>query len=201
VPSPLRKLSLRRKYFGDSPVASTGICVERLLRPDALIEISAVAMTEEKRRIDPSPQQDSGLTFAPGVEAGGIVWVSGVIGREGRAHYPQNSGHQAALAYAAIGPVLQAAGARASDVVKNLDYISPLALLGYGDTAQARRGFYGGSSPACDSVVVNRLLRPEGHLEVETVAVKGGSRQDVRLPQWRVREDDRYYRRHRMERG
>ena len=193
LPQYRQTAEVRRKYFGDSPVASTGICVERLLRPDALIEISAVAMREEKRRIDPSPQQDSGLTFAPGVEAGGIVWVSGVIGREerdGRAHYPQNSGHQAALAYAAIGPVLQAAGARASDVVKNLDYISPLAVLGYGDAAQARRGFYDGSSPACDCVVVNRLLRPEGHLEVETVAVKGGSRQDVRLPQWRFREDE-----------
>jgi len=193
LPQYRQTAEVRRKYFGDSPVASTGVCVERLLRPDSLIEISAVAMTEEKRRIDPSPQPDSGLTFAPGVEAGGIVWVSGVIGREerdGRAHYPQNSSHQAALAYDAIGPVLQSAGATPSDVVKNLDYISPLALLGYGDTAQARRVFYGGSSPACDCVVVNRLLRPEGLLEVETVAVKGGSRQEVRLPQWRAPVDD-----------
>ena len=38
--------------------------------------------------------------------------------------------------------------------------------------------------PAATGVVVNRLLRPEGHVELEAVAVKGGERQQIVLPEW-----------------
>ena len=42
---------IRQGYFGGSPVAATGIIVERLLRPDALIEVSMVAMRGDKHPI------------------------------------------------------------------------------------------------------------------------------------------------------
>ena len=66
--------------------------------------------------------------------------------------------------------VLVIAGAGPGDVVKNLDYISPQSLLQYPETAEVRRGFFGGRFPASTGIPVNRLLRPDGHVEIAAVA-------------------------------
>ena len=184
---------VRRQYLRDTPVAATGICVERLLRPDALMEVSAVAMKGEKRVLDPGWDRFQQLTYVPGVEVEDIVWLSGFVGYEetdGQRHYPQETGRQVGLTYDFIGDVLRAAGSEPGDVVKSLDYISPQALLQYRDTGATRRDFYGDRFPAATGIPINRLLRPEGHVEVETIAVKGGQREEVRISEW----DRRYQR-------
>ena len=183
---------VRRQYLQGTPVASTGICVERLLRSGALIEVSAVAMRDGKQAVDPGWGGHKNLTYVPAVEAGGLVWVSGYIGNEqvdGRNHYPQDTSRQVALVHQTIGQVLEAADAGPGDVVKTLDYVAPQALLQYPGTSDVTRAFYGGQLPASTEVVVNRLLRPEGHVEVETLAVKGGTRQEVRPAQWQRQSD------------
>ena len=137
---------IRREYLGGTPVASTGICIERLLRPDALIEISAVAVKGEKRLISPGGNHDQQLTFVPGVEVDNVVWLSGFIGFEevdGQRNYPQDTNRQVALSYGIIGEILKAADASPSDVIKSLDYISPQALLQYPESGAARRDFFG----------------------------------------------------------
>ena len=177
---------IRRQYLGSSPVASTGICVERMLRPDALIEISAVAMKAPKRSIDPAPGS-SQLTFVPAVEADDTVWLSGITGREvvdGKRHYPRSTARQVELSYQSIGTVLEAAGAQPGDIVKSLDYIAPQATLQYRDTGPVRKDFYGGSYPAATGILINRLLRPEAHVEVEVLAVKDGTRQEITVSDW-----------------
>ena len=187
---------VRREYLGDTPVASTGICVERLLLPGALIEISAVAMRDEKRAINPGWERYKRLTYVPGVEAGDTIWLSGITGTEsveGKRHYPQDMARQADLCYQTIGEVLKTAGAGAGDIVKCLDYIPAQALLHYGDTEAVRRDFYGGQYPASSGVPINRLLRPEPYVEVETMAVKGGSRQEIRIPEWEHGDDPLTY--------
>ena len=184
---------VRRQYLGGTPVASTGICVERLLRPDALIEVSAVAMKGEKRVVNPGWDQYQQLTYVPGVEVDNIVWLSGFIGyeeSEGKRVYPRDTNRQVALSYDIIADVLRAAGSEPGDVVKSLDYISPQALLQYRDSGSARRDFYGGQYPAATGIPINRLLRPEGHVKVETIAVKGGNREEIRIAEW----DRRYQR-------
>ncbi|MDA1127255.1 MAG: RidA family protein [Chloroflexi bacterium] len=178
---------IRKQYLGDSPVGATGICVERLLRPDAFIEVSMVAMRGDKKPIDPGWERDGQLTYVPGVEVENIVWTSGFVGNEvvdGQAHYPQNTARQAEMAYGIVGEVLAAAGAGPGDVVKTLDYISPQSLLQYSDTAEVRRRFFGNQFPASTAIPVNRLLRPDGLVEIEVVAVKGGTREDIRVPEW-----------------
>jgi enamine deaminase RidA (YjgF/YER057c/UK114 family) len=193
LPQYRQTAEVRRQYLGNTPVASTGICVERLLRSDALIEISAVAMTGRKRVINPGWERYQQLTYVPAVEVGDIIWLSGFIGYDevdGKRHYPQQTSRQVGLTYQTIGQVLQAAGAQPGDIVKSLDYIAPQAQLQYRDTGPVRREFYGGQYPAATGILVNRLLRPEGHVEVETIAVKGGSREEVRIPDW----DRRYHR-------
>ena len=179
--------AIRKQYLGDTPVGATGICVERLLRPDALIEVSMVAMTGEKKPINPGWERYGQLTYVPGVEVENIVWTSGFVGSEqvdGKASYPQDTARQVELTYGIIGEVLAAAGAGPEDVVKTLDYISPQSLLQYPDTAEVRRGFFGGRFPASTGIPVNRLLVPDGHVEIEAVAVKGGTREEIRVPEW-----------------
>ena len=187
LPQYRQTAEIRRQYLGDSPVASTGICVERMLRPDALIEVSAVAIKAPKRAIDPASGSSQQLTFVPGVEADDIVWLSGITGREivdGNRRYPRSTARQVELSYQSIGLVLEAAGALPSDVVKSLDYIAPQARLQYRDTGAARKDFYGSQYPAATGIFINRLLRPEAHVEVEVVAVKGGSRQEITVADW-----------------
>ncbi|MDA0263545.1 MAG: RidA family protein [Chloroflexi bacterium] len=178
---------IRQEYLGNSPVGATGICVERLLRPDAFIEVSMVAMRGDKKPINPGWDRYGELTYVPGVEVDGTVWTSGFVGSEqveGQAVYPQDTARQVKLAYGTVGEVLAAAGAGPDDVVKTLDYISPQSLLQYPNTAQARREFFGSRFPASTSIPVNRLLRPDGHVEIEAVAVKGGTREEIRVPEW-----------------
>ncbi|MBT97271.1 MAG: hypothetical protein CL902_01415 [Dehalococcoidia bacterium] len=180
--------AIRQEYLGGSPVAATGIIVERLLRPDALIEVSMVAMRAEKKAISLEGDRYGRLTYVPGVESGGIVWTSGFVGHEevdGRAHYPQDTSRQVELTYDILGKVLAGAGAGPEDVVKSLDYLSPECLLQYPEADGARRRFFGERFPATTSIPVNRLLRPDGHVEIEIVAVKGGTREEIQVPDWK----------------
>lgn len=179
--------AVRREYLR-GPVASTGVCVQRLLRRESLIEISAVAMTGDKRAVG-SEGSDRSLTFAPAVESSDIVWLSGLVGHEdvdGQSHYPQDTRRQLELGYQTVNRVLEAAGARPSDVVASLEYVDPQAFLSYPDAEGVRGEFFGDMLPAATGVVVNRLLRPEGHVELEAVAVKGGERQQIVLPEWKA---------------
>lgn len=179
--------AIRRVYLGSSPVGATGIIVERLLRPDALIEVSMVAMRGEKKPIRLDGDRYSQLTYVPGVEIDSIVWTSGFVGNEeveGQAHYPQDTARQLELTYGILGNVLAGSGAGPEDVVKSLDYISPQCLLQYPNTDDVRCGFFGSHFPATTSIPVNRLLRPDGHVEIEMVAVKGGTREEIRVPEW-----------------
>ena len=185
--------AIRREFLGGTPVGATGICVERLLRPDALLEVSAVAVRGEKRAVNPGYDRYGALTYVPGVIAGDTLWTSGFVGNEeadGQASFPQDTGVQMGLTYDIVGRVLAAAGAAPPDVVKTLEYVSPQAWLQYdAGSAQARGEFFGGDYPASTGITVNRLLRPEGHVEVEAVAVldgpsTGSGRQEIRVPGW-----------------
>ncbi len=180
--------AIRREFLCGTPVGSTGICVGRLLRPDALLEVSAVAVGGEKRAVNPGYDRYGALTFVPGVIAGDTLWTSGFVGSEevdGQASFPQDTGVQMGLTYEIVGSVLESAGASPSDVVKTLEYISPQAWLQYdGGAADSRGNFFRGEYPANTGITVNRLLRPEGHVEVEAVAVLGGNREDIQVPGW-----------------
>ena len=180
--------AIRREFLGGSPVGSTGICVERLLRPDALLEVSAVAVRGEKRAVNPGYDRYGALTYVPGVVAGDMLWTSGFVGNEevdGQASFPQDTGVQMGLTYEIVSSILEAAGAVPSDVVKTLEYVSPQAWLQYdGGAAVSRREFFHGTYPANTGITVNRLLRPEGHVEVEAVAVLSGSREEIQVPGW-----------------
>ena len=181
---------VRREYFKGSWPASTGVVVERLLRSDALIEVDAVAVLDaRKESINPGSAPYDHLTFHPAVRAGDLLYLSGFTGHRHEAgtvpgHAKSPAAEQTAAIYETIGAVLQEAGATPGDLVKTLDYITPLCMDGYGSTQEVRQRFSRGASPASTGVVMNRLLRPEALIEVETTAVLGGQREEVLVPEW-----------------
>lgn len=192
--------AIRRQYLGDGPVASTGICVDSLLRPDALIEINAIAVKGGKERILPAGAEFDRykqLTFAPAVKSGKTVWLSGVIGfqrdSEGNRVYSQDTATQVEHAYAEMGATLKTAGATPKDVVQSIDYIAPQALLQYRNTGKVRKEFFSGTYPTATGIQVNRLLRPTGHVEIELTAVIDTPREEIRIPSWEKRYEQLTY--------
>ena len=182
---------VRRQYLANTPTAATGICVYSLLRPDALIEINAIAVKGEKEAVypeGPEYQRYERLTYDPGVKVGNKVWLSGLTGGEqdeaGGRTFSEDTAQQVANAYKGLDKVLTKAGAASTDVIYSTDYIVPEAYLRYRDTAKVRQAYYRGTYPAAVGIVVNRLLPPEGHVEVELTGVIGAHREEIRIPAW-----------------
>ena len=178
---------VRREFFGDTFPAATGIVVQRLLRPDALVEVEVVAHKDgERRELNPDPKAFNRLTFLPGVERGGVLWLSGHTARQyspsGEVYYEGDVVQQARLIYDKMRRLLTAAGLTSRDVVKVLTYIAPEGGTRYGEVAPVRHEFAGQEFPASTGVIVQHLLRPEALLEVEMVAVRGTSERRVITP-------------------
>ncbi|GBD11210.1 Putative aminoacrylate peracid reductase RutC [bacterium HR23] len=182
---------VRRDYFGEDFPASTGIVMEGLLQPEALVGVEAVLSVAPgpRRATVPADERSRRLTFRAGVEKGGILWLSGATGRRrdpsGSEVYPPDLLEQADAIYTRHHLALEEMGYSFAQVVKTVNYLTADALPAYRHTAQVRRHYLKGPFPAATGVVVNRLLHSQALLEVDLVAVKG-KREEVN-PGW-----DRY---------
>ncbi|MEK7848716.1 MAG: Rid family hydrolase, partial [Chloroflexota bacterium] len=166
---------VRRQFFGTNYPASTGIIMNRLLAPEPVIEIEAVAALQGKRQEVKVPEWESRysrLTYLAGVRQGKLLFVSGMAGGDpltGEA--PRDLAAQTRNALKKVARVLEAAGGSLADVVKTVDFITPAALESYRNTAPVRRELLGPHFPAATGVVVNRLLHPEYLIEIDAIAV------------------------------
>jgi enamine deaminase RidA (YjgF/YER057c/UK114 family) len=182
---------VRRQYLGDSPVAATGIISHDILRPDALIEINAVAVKGKKEIVFPKGpdfEHYKGVTYTPGVKVGNKIWLAGTIGSErdvtGKRVHPAETAEQLKLSYREMDQVLKAAGAEPSDVLYAVDYVSAHAGLHYSEVDKARQSYFKGTYPATADVIVNRLLSSNAHVETEMTAVTGVQREEFRIKSW-----------------
>ena len=174
--------AVREEFMGKSPVASTGVLVHSLLRPDALIEVNAIAVKGKKEAIiPPGPEFErfKELTYAPAVKVDDKVWLTGVITLE-----PNDTVAQAEWCYDRMGTILTAAGASFDDVVNTMNYVDPQATVTYPDVRKLREQRFGGVYPASSSVHFHRMLSPHGHLEIEATAVIGGGREQIVPSGW-----------------
>ena len=188
---------IRSKYLGSSPASNSAFCVQRLLRPDALIEISAVAMRDQKYSVYPDVGKHQQFESIPAVQAGETVWFSGLIGNEsieGKTTYPRDVARQMELAYQNVDDILKFVGGKPSDVVSSVDFISPRAFSEYRNTAKIRESFFNGEYPASTGIVMNRLLHPEAYVDLDVVAVLGEGREEIKIPEWDKRFDKLTYR-------
>ena len=74
---------VRREYFHDRFPASTGILMEALPQPGALIGVDIVAHVGpgQRRESVPTDERAKRLTFRAAVEKGDVLWLSGTTGR------------------------------------------------------------------------------------------------------------------------
>lgn len=180
---------VRKRYLGDTPVASTGVLIHALVRPDAYVEVNVIAARGAKKAIRPDGpefEQYRDYTFAPAVQAGDKLWLSGVMGSEPgqRQRFDPDTGAQAARSYGAIEKVLGAAGTSASSLINVTEYVAPHALQGSDQIVAKRRSVTEPNHSAVTSVVAHRLLQPEAHHEIEATAVVGGHREEIQVPGW-----------------
>ncbi len=192
-PKGMAKLSqlaeIRKQFAGDTPIAVTTILVHNLLRNDALLEISSIAVRDPKKSIMPSEFQAAKPSQAPGILAGNRIWLSGVAGAEkgptGNEHYAEQAILQTERAYQQAEAVLKAAGATRANVAHEMMYVSPQGYPHYADTRQVRRNFYKGAPPAVGTFSPYQLpASPNAQVEIDLTATIGLAREEVKVPGW-----------------
>lgn len=167
---------VRRAFWHNGFPAATGIIVEQLLPPGALIEVSAIAVlptkATEDRRIELSYPGAAGTACVAAATRGGkVLFLSGTTGTDhhGNVLCPGDIKGQAAICYDKHCQVLEAAGASWDNVVQVTDYI--VGLQQYDAVNTQRRELFGDRLPAVTPIGVKALLRPGALIEVDLIAV------------------------------
>lgn len=117
----------------------------------------------------------SRYTFSLGLGAGRRTMLSGHSASE---HDPATRTMvvrggmraQARTAWAKIAAILEAGGRGLNDVVRVVEYVTPAGIERYPEAAEVRGELFGANRPAVNTVVVNRLLRPQALIEIEVEA-------------------------------
>jgi methylmalonyl-CoA/ethylmalonyl-CoA epimerase len=129
-----------------------------------------------RRTVDPGWRSFERLTFVPAVAVRGeVVFTSGLnaIDDDGNLLSPGDVVGQTRAIYEKLATLLAAAGGSLHDLVKTTDFV--LSREGYAATAAVRAEFLGPEFPAATGVVVKELLGRGVLIEIEAVAVLGGT--------------------------
>jgi enamine deaminase RidA (YjgF/YER057c/UK114 family) len=168
---------VRAAHFGapgTAAVAATGIPMRSLVAEGALLQVEFTAHRGGGRPINPGWTRYERLTYAPGVQAGDVIFLSGFVATDsesGELQAPGDLAGQALAVYSGIRLVLEAVGLDLNAVVKTTEYITPEAGSRYADVVAVRRECFAPPFPAATAVVCERLLRPGALIEIDCVAV------------------------------
>ncbi len=164
----------RAEVFGSNQPAVSTVAVSRLLRPQALIEIEALAGAPGQPILaDPSARP----AFAAARASGEALFLSSVlpVAAGGVAVGEGDLMSQTRRVYETAGRILAAAGLGWDAVVKTVDYIASAALTDYKVTEQVRREHFRSLLPAASTVVMDSLAQPGVLIQVEFIASIGES--------------------------
>jgi len=165
---------VRRERLGPVYPGATGVLVERLSHPEALIQVDVMASRHRAEAVNPGWQRYSRLTYSPAVKAGRVLFLSGQAALDPASEGALFDGDvvaQADYTYGNIVTVLSAAGLGPQALVKTIEYVLPEALNDYRKVAEVRSRHLEKPFPASTGLVVPRLLRPEFLIEIDPLAV------------------------------
>jgi enamine deaminase RidA (YjgF/YER057c/UK114 family) len=113
--------------------------------------------------------------YSPATRVGDTIFVSGQVALDGDGKLvgAGDCGAQAAQCLRNVGVALEAAGGAWDDVVKVTTFLVEVA--DYDAYAAARLAMFPENGPASSTVVIAALVKPEFLIEIEAVAVLGGS--------------------------
>jgi reactive intermediate/imine deaminase len=129
--------------------------------------------TAQRIRLDPDPT--AAANYSPGFRIGDLVIVSGqaALDAEGRTVGADDFDAQAAQVFANLRRVLEAAGSGLDQVVKVTIYLTDMAHFPKIVALRARH--FTPPYPADTIVEVRALARPELQIEIEAIALAGGT--------------------------
>jgi enamine deaminase RidA (YjgF/YER057c/UK114 family) len=165
---------VRRERLGPVYPGATGIIMERLKHPKALIQVDFIASRHPLEAVNPGWERYRKLTYSPAVRAGNVLFMSGQAALDPateQAVKPDDVVGQAEYTYANILAVLRAAGGGPENLVKTVEYVTPQGLTRYRETAAVRSRLLKEPYPASTGIICEKLLRPEFQIEVDPMAV------------------------------
>ena len=165
---------VRKERLGPVYPGATGILVDRLRHPDALIQVDFMASRHPAEAVNPGWERYSKLTYSPAVRAGRVLFMSGQAALDPpteRALFAGDVVAQADYTYGNLVTVLRAAGLGPEALVKTIEYVLPEALADYRRVADVRAQHLVQPFPASTGLVIPKLLRPEFLIEIDPLAV------------------------------
>lgn len=162
--------AVRGETFGSHRPAVSTVCVQRLLRPAALIEIEVVAGPGGRRlQVD----SDGRVAWAPAAEAADIVYLSSSVPVDatGRLVGEADLTAQVEQVYANVHSRLASLGLGPRNVAKTVDFITPEAVRQYKQTGAVRRAELAEPYPAATGIVMPRIpAHPGAMIQVDVLA-------------------------------
>ena len=166
----VRKERLSAPYPG-----ATGILMPRIAGPPgALLQVDVLATREPMEPVNPGWDRYDKLTYAPGLKAGNVLFLSGQAALDPeteQAVHADDVVEQARYTYDNLLKVLETAGAGPEHLVKTIEYVTPEGLDGYRGVAGIRQELLHEPYPASTGIVCGGLLRPEFKIEVDALAL------------------------------
>ncbi|MEM1183031.1 MAG: RidA family protein, partial [Acidobacteriota bacterium] len=156
------------QYFKDAPPARATVRA-KLLPTHARVEIQCQAVRGGDRKVVRADgEKPSGRPFSPAVEAGGTLYVAGMVGR-GADGYPAGVEAQTEVTLDRLEKSLKAAGLGFGDVVSATVYLTDIRHYGAMNEIYAKR--VGTPAPA-RATVGTALMSPEALVEIQMTAVR-----------------------------
>jgi 2-iminobutanoate/2-iminopropanoate deaminase len=171
-----------RSYWPADPPARTTIAAN-LVNPEGRVEISMVAVPNgaERRVIRPQGWVAGSLPYSYGILSGDTLFMAGLVSRNGRDNsvVAGDIQVQTRTALDNAGEILKAAGMTHAEAVSSRVFITDTAI--FQDMNAAYRPYFPKDPPARATVRAG-LMGPEFLVEITLVAVKGGSKQALTMP-------------------
>jgi reactive intermediate/imine deaminase len=171
-----------RTYWPADPPARTTIAAN-LVNPEGLVEISIVAVPNgaERRVIRPQGWVAGSLPYSYGILSGDTLFLAGLVSRNGKDNSVVSGDIQVQTRTALdnAGEILKAAGMTHADAVGSRVFITDTAI--FQDMNAAYRPYFT-KDPPVRATVKAGLMGPEFLVEITLVAVKGGSKEAVTMP-------------------
>ena len=171
-----------RGYWPKDPPVRTTV-IANLANPEALIEISMVAVPEggERQVVHPAGWLKSPSPYSYGIRSGDTLYLAGLISRNGKDNsvVPGDIKVQTKTVMDNAGEILKAAGMTYADVASSRVYITDTAF--FQDMNATYRTYFQKDPPA-RATVKTGLMSPEAMVEITLLAVKGGVREAIHPP-------------------
>ncbi|HEX3703765.1 MAG TPA: RidA family protein [Vicinamibacterales bacterium] len=173
----------RKNWPKDPPARTTVVVTAPLALPDALIEVSMVAVPTggERAVVHPSGWIASPNPYSYGIKAGNTLFMSGLISRNGKDNTAVK-GDITAQTQTVLDngtAILKAAGMTPADVVSARVFI---ADAGQFQEMNAAYRTYFSKDPPARATVKAGLTSPDYLVEITMVAVKSAARTVITMP-------------------